>query len=163
MDSFGKSLGSILCVVSFFFIMIRRPPRSTRTDTLFPYTTLFRSGTGRHRLPDRLAEDQGAVLEAGADPGRRALGRRSGERRDRGRPLGRLNQLFHPLPAGRMFRSIMRPDRIAARMPLPLLRPILVALVMVTAAGCSSTDETPYVDRPVEQIYNEDRKSTRLN
>src|SRR3546814_3438756 len=26
--------------------MIRRPPRSTRTDTLFPYTTLFRSGTG---------------------------------------------------------------------------------------------------------------------
>src|SRR3546814_4554307 len=27
----------------FFFFMIRRPPRSTRTDTLFPYTTLFRS------------------------------------------------------------------------------------------------------------------------
>src|SRR3546814_15261643 len=27
-----------------FFLMIRRPPRSTRTDTLFPYTTLFRSG-----------------------------------------------------------------------------------------------------------------------
>src|SRR3546814_14542728 len=27
--------------------MIRRPPRSTRTDTLFPYTTLFRSGTGQ--------------------------------------------------------------------------------------------------------------------
>src|SRR3546814_16970616 len=29
--------------VSVFFLMIRRPPRSTRTDTLFPYTTLFRS------------------------------------------------------------------------------------------------------------------------
>src|SRR3546814_4234343 len=29
--------------VIFFFLMIRRPPRSTRTDTLFPYTTLFRS------------------------------------------------------------------------------------------------------------------------
>src|SRR3546814_18373373 len=28
--------------------MIRRPPRSTRTDTLFPYTTLFRSRVGRH-------------------------------------------------------------------------------------------------------------------
>src|SRR3546814_15011862 len=27
----------------FFFLMIRRPPRSTRTDTLFPYTPLFRS------------------------------------------------------------------------------------------------------------------------
>src|SRR3546814_14254056 len=30
--------------------MIRRPPRSTRTDTLFPYTTLFRSNDGRKRL-----------------------------------------------------------------------------------------------------------------
>src|SRR3546814_20677109 len=30
----------------FFFLMIRRPPRSTRTDTLFPYTTLFRSADG---------------------------------------------------------------------------------------------------------------------
>src|SRR3546814_11805655 len=34
-------LNSIFCL--FFFLMIRRPPRSTRTDTLFPYTTLFRS------------------------------------------------------------------------------------------------------------------------
>src|SRR3546814_10277309 len=33
----------------FFFLRIRRPPRSTRTDTLFPYTTLFRSR--RRRLP----------------------------------------------------------------------------------------------------------------
>src|SRR3546814_16423587 len=32
-----------LFAVCFFFLMIRRPPRSTRTDTLFPYTTLFRS------------------------------------------------------------------------------------------------------------------------
>src|SRR3546814_2943831 len=30
--------------LNFFFLMIRRPPRSTRTDTLVPYTTLFRSG-----------------------------------------------------------------------------------------------------------------------
>src|SRR3546814_17917264 len=30
-------------IISFFFLMIRRPPRSTRIDTLFPYTTLFRS------------------------------------------------------------------------------------------------------------------------
>src|SRR3546814_17716695 len=29
--------------MSCFFVMIRLPPRSTRTDTLFPYTTLFRS------------------------------------------------------------------------------------------------------------------------
>src|SRR3546814_2578061 len=30
--------------------MLRRPPRSTRTDTLFPYTTLFRSVVGEHEL-----------------------------------------------------------------------------------------------------------------
>src|SRR3546814_7809109 len=30
-------------ILFFLFLMIRRPPRSTRTDTLFPYTTLFRS------------------------------------------------------------------------------------------------------------------------
>src|SRR3546814_14131373 len=37
----------------FFCVMIRRPPRSTRTDTLFPYTTLFRSAAasiGNERL-----------------------------------------------------------------------------------------------------------------
>src|SRR3546814_2073109 len=43
---------------SFFFLMIRRPPRSTRTDTLFPYTTLFRSclwpaARERHHFPHR--------------------------------------------------------------------------------------------------------------
>src|SRR3546814_10737121 len=32
-----------------FVLMIRRPPRSTRTDTLFPYTTLFRSARTHHR------------------------------------------------------------------------------------------------------------------
>src|SRR3546814_9920032 len=38
--------------------MIRRPPRSTRTDTLFPYTTLFRSIFGRPegRIEDRSAQ-----------------------------------------------------------------------------------------------------------
>src|SRR3546814_11798891 len=34
--------------------MIRRPPRSTRTDTLFPYTTLFRSGIARFRVQREL-------------------------------------------------------------------------------------------------------------
>src|SRR3546814_3659818 len=42
--------------------MIRRPPRSTRTDTLFPYTTLFRSGARRIEL-----------VRAGVDPGAQRL------------------------------------------------------------------------------------------
>src|SRR3546814_4905077 len=37
----------------FVFLMIRRPPRSTRTDTLFPYTTLFRSAPRRRPHPHR--------------------------------------------------------------------------------------------------------------
>src|SRR3546814_9481267 len=47
-----------------FFLMIRRPPRSTRTDTLFPYTTLFRSsGPSATRV--------GPSLSAGAEINRR--------------------------------------------------------------------------------------------
>src|SRR5881296_4257072 len=38
---------SYLHFVFFFFLMIRRPPRSTRCCTLFPYTTLFRSARPR--------------------------------------------------------------------------------------------------------------------
>src|SRR3546814_13561481 len=34
-------------MIFVFFLMIRRPPRSTRTDTLFPYTTLFRAVISR--------------------------------------------------------------------------------------------------------------------
>src|SRR3546814_10359528 len=42
--------------LAVFFLMHRRPPRSTRTDTLFPYTTLFRSDAAerpQHRRLDR--------------------------------------------------------------------------------------------------------------
>src|SRR3546814_15385010 len=46
-----------------FFLMIRRPPRSTRTDTLFPYTTLFRSP-----LPPRpRVRERGALGHHGHD------------------------------------------------------------------------------------------------
>src|SRR3546814_18479975 len=50
------------CYICFFFLMIRRPPRSTRTDTLFPYTTLFRSDVG--------VPDTGQQLAAGPRGGR---------------------------------------------------------------------------------------------
>src|SRR3546814_8005969 len=45
--------------------MIRRPPRSTRTDTLFPYTTLFRSRLRSRRLLPVSVEGQGHGQEAG--------------------------------------------------------------------------------------------------
>src|SRR3546814_355152 len=44
--------------------MIRRPPRSTRTDTLFPYTTLFRSGLGAaENAADDLRQQRRADIE----------------------------------------------------------------------------------------------------
>src|SRR3546814_12473759 len=48
-----------LCVVEFFFLMIRLPPRSTRTDTLFPYTTLVRSFA--------LSDEQRMIQESARD------------------------------------------------------------------------------------------------
>src|SRR3546814_6641679 len=81
--------------------MIRRPPRSTRTDTLFPYTTLFRSPSavllpdhGHHRCGDaaggygdgdagRQREDGGDADQPGGD------GRRPAFRDPRRRPHGR--------------------------------------------------------------------------
>src|SRR3546814_16664058 len=52
----------------FFFLMLRRPPRSTRTDTLFPYTPLFRSGSIKHdvsvpvsRVPEFIRAANAAV------------------------------------------------------------------------------------------------------
>src|SRR3546814_20390217 len=60
--------------------MIRRPPRSTRTDTLFPYTTLFRAG-----VDDR--QGQRACLRRGADRDHRPQAAR---RRPHPRPEGDL-------------------------------------------------------------------------
>src|SRR3546814_12869930 len=78
-----------------FFLIIRRPPRSTRTDTLFPYTTLFRSLTEvgdrqprleveqqslRRLLADAGHEAQRGEVVLGEDPGQ---GRRGVDRQDR--------------------------------------------------------------------------------
>src|SRR3546814_9574472 len=76
----------ILCFV--VFLMIRRPPESTRTDTLFPYTTLFRSWGGLQHRPAcagggwqlRHARNGGRAGTV-ADPGRARFKRRSDRRR----------------------------------------------------------------------------------
>src|SRR3546814_8352868 len=93
-----------------FFLMIRRPPRSTRTDTLFPYTTLFRSRAGQHRRDDRADQDLGqpqrgpradAGAHLGAGPGRRTarLGRQ--RRLASGGPAPGRGPGGRPLPADR--------------------------------------------------------------
>src|SRR3546814_8235358 len=62
-----------MCVV--FFLMIRRPPRSTRTDTLFPYTTLFRSRPSRAIIDDEVRRQRTQQAQAGAVDVRRRRGR----------------------------------------------------------------------------------------
>src|SRR3546814_4982236 len=64
--------------------MIRRPPRSTRTDTLFPYTTLFRSRRalcGRDRAPEARPRDHGSPCRGrgGSGAAENAARRRSEE------------------------------------------------------------------------------------
>src|SRR3546814_14146758 len=51
----------------FFFLMIRRPPRSTRTDTLFPYTTLFRSIFWDRLQAERFSELIGRLDDPAAE------------------------------------------------------------------------------------------------
>src|SRR3546814_16843791 len=76
---------STLCIfiVLFFFLMIRRPPRSTRTDTLFPYTTLFRSLAGSGCNTGRASQARPipqAMIATAAASSVEALPRLSGER-----------------------------------------------------------------------------------
>src|SRR6188472_4652973 len=64
----------LLPCIDFFFLMIRRPPRSTRETTLFPYTTLFRSSSppgrggwrrsGRRRRCRRRSEEHTSELQS---------------------------------------------------------------------------------------------------
>src|SRR3546814_11115742 len=71
----------------FFFVMIRRPPRSTRTDTLFPYTTLFRSPHLGQLQRGVFRRQRGGVIEEGVDA--LGIGAHGGQRADRGSVTGR--------------------------------------------------------------------------
>src|SRR3546814_18357768 len=63
-----------------FFLMIRRPPRSTRTDTLFPYTTLFRSEVVTRGLRSEVCAFYDAVAARLRRRGIEPLHRRAGLR-----------------------------------------------------------------------------------
>src|SRR3546814_18870690 len=106
----------INCVFNlvFFFLMIRRPPKSTRTDTLFPYTTLFRS---QGDPPDRPAVRGQCRFPRGAAAG----GRRRPDRA--GQP--RLDPDGPPQPRGAAGAAAgrdrsRRPDSPAGRPPGPI-------------------------------------------
>src|SRR3546814_8548392 len=112
--------------------MLRRPPRSTRTDTLFPSPTLFRSSNGAdHAGPDddnaRTCHTNGGCADGGRTrPGGRirALGpadeRHAATRRERSLPaFGLARSGFPPAPAAcRISRLPEGPDR-----QMPAARP----------------------------------------
>src|SRR3546814_17938648 len=62
-------------MLCFVFLMIRRPPRSTRTDTLFPYTTLFRS-PGSCPICGMALEPETVTAESGPNPELKDMTRR---------------------------------------------------------------------------------------
>src|SRR3546814_18798676 len=67
-------------IIVSFFLMIRRPPRSTRTDTLCPYTSLFRSVGCRGHRHDRRTRHPYAAVGAGGDDDRTSLRAAIGDR-----------------------------------------------------------------------------------
>src|SRR3546814_382517 len=92
--------------------MIRRPPRSTRTDTLFPYTTLFRSAPeAQQRFIAILAHPAGALGERQLDEIARGVQRI--EPRDIAQPVER--RLGGPLPVAAQHLPLIfaAPDRLA--------------------------------------------------
>src|SRR3546814_5797994 len=124
----------VILFFCFFFLMIRRPPRSTRTDTLFPYTTLFRS---HGREPSR-------------DRGGRPLGGQEGEadgtghvRQDR-RLRGRAGRRRRAARRGRTAESLRDGVRRTAGGR--------GGGALSAAGGCVAGG-----------VFRRDRKSTRLN
>src|SRR3546814_14304704 len=115
--SFSRGVLIWFCLV--FFLMIRRPPRSTRTDTLFPYTTLFRSavlaagdlvrrrpaagGAGHLGIARRAAVRRRPLLAGRAAQPR---GGRGGSLR--GRPLGGAQLRAHGRDQGQIGRASCR-------------------------------------------------------
>src|SRR3546814_4973776 len=81
------------------FLMRRRPPRSTRTDTLVPYTTLFRSGA--EPAAQRAGAAAGAAERGHQRPGDRAVDLRDvpGDPRHHGRDRGAQERPAAPVPS----------------------------------------------------------------
>src|SRR3546814_492228 len=81
----------------FVFLIIRRPPRSTRTDTLFPYTTLFRSYRCPNGCPDNGKDPRCRQAVRGARRGRSyGRGNSSADARPCRYPKCRRRRSAHP-------------------------------------------------------------------
>src|SRR3546814_5698649 len=113
--------------------MIRRPPRSTRTDTLFPYTTLFRSNSLRSRLGMRKATQKASV--SGPAPNELAI------RTSRIRP-------------------VMRENSVKLLMVAADLSKLMAWGLLFWTHADGAVQAYGFA---VQHVVREDRKSTRLN
>src|SRR3546814_18317998 len=122
--------------------MIRRPPRSTRTDTLYPYTTLFRSV--RQDAPGTRRRDGGAAQGAGGISRHRRL-----KHQEKGPP---------PRP---LFRCSDRPAKVVAafRQHLRVVCVIPTQFDSTTRNGCGSHGFTPDTALPPRRRREEPRTS----
>src|SRR3546814_10431112 len=125
--------------------MIRRPPRSTRTDTLFPYTTLFRSEPGNDSLKCR--DDS---LECGARCVRQ----------------GRTRRWLRPLDGTRMSAEGATATREMATRG-ETMRTAILALILAAFGGLAGAapalGEALRIGISQYPTTLQDRKSTRLN
>src|SRR3546814_13168697 len=145
--------------------MRRPPPRSTRTDTLFPYTTLFRSATEPHVGIDRVEQrhidpfepalEDDAVAELARQPRAAAAAE-----------IDRRRQQFIAVGAGDDARGRFGLERNAGGAALYRRAPEVGLELRV------NRDAERYAARPLNQrlrltaavpIVDQDRKSTRLN
>src|SRR3546814_11011486 len=101
--------------VTVFFLMLLRPPRSTRTDTLFPYTTLFRSGLAPRR--DARGERGRLSLHAPVCRLRRLRAVRAVARTAVARPVRRDRTAGRggAVRRGGKYAALRHPDRLHAR------------------------------------------------
>src|SRR3546814_4927885 len=133
----------------FFLLMIRRPPKSTRTDTLFPYTTLFRSPADN---PTR------ALIAAGSHPDFRLLQRLPKDADKPGENLARSITIAQVRTLQAMFAITpsMSPRRV-----------VLIDAVDDLERGGANALLKSLEEPPAGTIFllvsHADRKSTRLN
>src|SRR3546814_3979656 len=92
-----------------FFLMIRRPPRSTRTDTLFPYTTLFRSDQDGASLAHRRTHRE--RHERGSGPAGAGRAQRSEEHTSELQSLMRISYAVFCLKKKTTLRRITLADQ----------------------------------------------------
>src|SRR3546814_20444255 len=125
--------------------MIRRPPRSTRTDTLLPYTTLFRSAFGTNR-----PSDLKVALEK--------ISRHEGEYENRTEALSPLRLLFHPSTLkiwGTKLRNEFPTVSDASKWPVILKRQ--VSVIQEAIFGPPEITEQNEDDQPIPLLV-QDRK-----